>query len=332
MALRSVGYGVRIHWTDGPVIATIVLVILLAIHNAYQPVFSAFQLQIIINNSVVLALAAMGETLVVLSGGFDLSPAAVIALANVVLVTQLNGSSGHDVLFVILVLLIGLGAGLLNGFFVAFMRLQSFIVTVATLFIFGGLALHVLKEPGGSAPFGFVNFLTGTIGSAFPRSLVVVFGAAFLWILLKRTSFGKALYAVGSDREAAFHSGIRVRRVVLIAFALAGLFYAAAGIFLTAQTTSGDPRVSSSLILTIFIAVVIGGTRFGGGYGSASGSIIGAFIVTMIVNVLFDIGIDSFYTGVVEGLVLLVAVLLSSLAQRLRAKRVLPPRAAAVGG
>ncbi len=319
---QRIWLGIRQHWFEGPVMAALILIVLLLVFNAYQPVFNTFELQVVCNGATALALAAIGETLVVLLGGFDLSVGAVMAVVNVILATKLNGSTGHDLAVILLAMAIALGAGLFNGICVAILRLQSIIVTIATLFIFSGIALLVLDQPGGAAPQNFAQALTGTLpGTQIPRSLVVVLAAAGLWLVVRRSRFGKAIYAMGGDLGAAYMSGIRTRFVMLSAFVLSGFFYGAAGVYLTAQTASGDPRIGTSFLLTAFIAVVIGGTRFGGGAGSAIGSIIGAFIVTVIVGLLLAVNVNSFYTGIVEGVVLIVAVLLSSFAQRFRPRR-----------
>jgi ribose transport system permease protein len=309
----------RRQWTEGPVVAAGVLVVLLVIYASSADLFSSFTLQAICNDSAALALAAVGATLVVISGGFDLSVGAIMGLVNVLLATHLKGSAGHDVLWVVLALALATAAGAVNGVLVAYLRLQSIIVTIATLFIYSGIALKILDQPGGEVPRGFVDLLTGI--TVIPRALIVVLLAAGAWMLLRRTRLGSAIFAIGGDREAAHMSGIPVARRLLAIYALAGLFYGLAGVFYTAQTGSGDPRTGTSFLLTAFIAVVLGGTRFGGGAGSAIGSIIGAFIVAMLVAVIFVVGIDTFWTGIIEGLVLALAVLLNASVQRLRPRR-----------
>jgi ribose transport system permease protein len=315
----------RRHWTDGPVVAAAVLVVLLVIYALFASLFSSFTVQALCNDSAALALAAVGETLVVLSGGIDLSVGAIMGLVNVVLATHMTGSGGNDVGWILLTLAIAVGAGLLNGVLVAYLRLQSIIVTIATLFIFSGIALKILDQPGGMVPRNFIDTLTGV--SLIPRALIVVLAAAVIWLALRRTRLGSAIYAVGGDAESAHMSGVPVARTLLATYALAGLFYGLAGIFYTAQTGSGDPRTGTSFLLAAFIAVVLGGTRFGGGEGSAVGSIIGAFIVTTIVAVIFVLGVDTFWTGIVEGVVLAAAVLLNSFVRRYRPTR---PSGAAV--
>jgi ribose transport system permease protein len=309
----------RRRWTDGPVVAAAVLVVMLIVYAFFATLFSSFTIQALSNDAAPLALAAIGETLVVLTGGFDLSVGAIIGLVNVLLATHLTGHGGHDLTWVVLTIAIAAGCGLLNGVLVAYVRLQSIIVTIATLFIFSGIALDVLPQPGGSVPIGFTNLLTGV--TVIPRGLILILLAALVWLALRRTRLGAALYSIGGDREAARMSGIPIARRLLVTYTLAGLFYGLAGVFYTAQTGSGDPGTATSFLLAPFIAVVLGGTRFGGGEGSAIGSIIGAFIVTMLVAVIFVLGINTFSTGLVEGIVLALAVLLNTTVRRWRPKR-----------
>ncbi len=309
----------RRHWTDGPVVAAAVLVVMLIVYAFFASLFSSFTLQALSNDTAPLALAAIGETFIVLSGGFDLSVGAVIGLVNVLLATHLTGQSGHDALWVVLTVVIACACGFVNGILVAYVRLQSIIVTIATLFIFSGIALGVLPEPGGAVPRGFTDALTGV--TVIPRGLIVILLAAVAWLALKRTRLGASLYAIGGDREAARMSGIPIERRLLAIYTLAGLFYGLAGVFYTAETGSGDPGTATSFLLAPFIAVVLGGTRFGGGEGSAIGSIIGAWIVSMLIAIIFVLGINTFSTGLVEGIVLALAVLLNSTVKRWRPRR-----------
>jgi ribose transport system permease protein len=310
---------IRRRWTDGQFVAAVVLVVMLIVYASFATLFSSFTIQALCNDSAALALAATGETLVVLTGGFDLSVGAIMGLVNVLLATQLTGSAGPDLLWVALTVAIAAAAGFANGLLVAYVRLQSIIVTIATLFIFGGISLKILDQPGGNVPPGFTNLLTGV--TVIPRALIIVLLAAVAWLALRRTRLGAAIYAIGGDREAAHMSGIPVARRLLATYTLAGLFYGLAGVFYTAQTGSGDPQTSTSFLLAPFIAVVLGGTRFGGGEGSAIGSIIGAFIVTMIVAIIFVLGVDTFWTGIVDGVILALAVLLNTSVRRWRPRR-----------
>ena len=139
--------------------------------------------------------------------------------------------------------------------------------------------------------------------------IVLLAALVVFWLWLKNTRFGIAIYAVGSDAEAATATGVRVMLVRFGVYVLAGGFYGLAGVFISAQTGSGDPLVGNPLLLSIFAAVVVGGTRLGGGRGGPIGSIVGAYILMIVVNILLVLNVSAYYSSIAEGLILLLAVL-----------------------
>jgi ribose transport system permease protein len=310
---RASVYGRRFAST-GAVGPALVLIILFFIYVAVgTDVLTTDEFNTLANEAAPVAIAAAGETLIVLVGGFDLSVGAVLSLINVVIATQIGTSQGSQLLMVPLALAIGLGTGLVNGLLVNFVKIPSIVATLAMSFFWGGIALLVLKQPGGAVPLDFVGWFSGNIGTSVPAVLVLILVVIVLWLLLKRTRLGQAIYAVGGDPAAAATNGVRVRLTSLIAYSLGGLLYGLAGIVLTAQSASGDPHLGDPLLLPVFAAVVIGGTVFGGGKGDLVGGIIGAYILYIIADILFALGVSSFYTNIVNGLVLLVAVVVGSL-------------------
>lgn len=266
------------------------------------------------NSATPLALAAIGETIVVLTGGLDLSAGAVISLVNCLLAAHMQASPQSMVWWTVLALLAGAAVGAFNGFLVVVLRLQSVIVTLASMFIVTGFALLVLEQPGGQIPAAYSPLFVGdAISGVLPMPVVFLVGGGLLWLLLRATPFGLNLYAAGSDAEAARAKGVPVSAARFVSFVLAGSFYAAAGIFLTAQTGSGDPTVGPPLLLPIFVAVVLGGTSFAGGRGGCIGTIFGALTLMLIVNLLLVFNVPTYYAAVVEGLLLIAAVLSRSL-------------------
>ncbi len=257
-----------------------------------------------------LALAAIGQTLVILTGGFDLSCGAVISLTNVLLATHMGDSVELELGWTIAAVAVGAVVGAVNGFFVAFLRLQSIVVTLATMFVVEGTTLLLLDKPGGAVPAAFSSLLTGSvIPDMLPAPLLIIVAVVVLWTLIRRTRFGTALYSVGSDAEAARSSGIAVEHARFSAFVLAGAAYGLAGVMVTAQTSTGDPLVGNPLLLQIFASVVIGGTALGGGRGGCTGSAFGAYSLMLIVNLLLVLEVAAFYSTIVEGLVLITAAL-----------------------
>ncbi len=286
----------------------VVMAVLLAVYGSVRNnAFSSFTLQELSNVTATLAIIAVGQTLVVISGGFDFSAVAFLAFLNALFVTQLPALGGSYVLVCLVVLAAAGLVGAVNGFLVGYLGVQPVVATIAVFFVLSGGALALLERPGGSISASFSEILSGGFGPL-PASGCVVGLVAFLWLLLRRTRFGTNIYAVGSDLRAARARGVSVRRTLFAVYTVAGLFYGVAAITYTAATASGDPRISFVLLGQMFAAVVIGGTVVGGGRGGAIGSILGALCLTLIEAILFSLGFQSFYTGIVFGLVLLVIV------------------------
>lgn len=302
----------------GLLIVMIVLYyILFTITQGHAP--GNFEFQTTVNNTMYTVLAGMGQTLVVLTGGIDLSVGGIVDLTNAVAANMMQDSGGSMLLVSILVLLIGAGAGLVNGLLVAYGRLQPIVVTLATLAIWSGVALLVLPQPGGAIPPSFSSLLSGTVPPLdnLPSGLVVLILLIVLWQVLRRTPLLVALYAIGNDQRAARANGMPVLRAKVAAYTLGGAFSGAAGLYFAAVTTSGDATSGSPLTLTSIAAVVLGGVSLFGGRGSAIGAMAGAFILTLVLNNLFFAGANPELQDLFQGLFLILAVMASTLVSRL---------------
>ena len=199
-------------------------------------------------------------------------------------------------------------AGLLNGIVVAYGRIQPIIVTLATLYIYTGLGLLVRPQPGGAVPSGYADALTGS-WSYLPYAAVFLLAVLILaWTPLMRSRLGRAIYAVGDNPEGAHASGISIQRTQLWAYTASGFFAACAGLFLTAQTTSGDATIGTSYTLNSVAAVVFGGAVLGGGRGLALGPLFGAYFLSLLLSVLFASGVSPFYQDLVEGAILVIVL------------------------
>lgn len=298
-------------------VALAVLAVLLTLTSAISPYpLSYFDVSFLASGGATTALAAMGQTLVILSGGFDLSAGAVVSLVNAVLASQMDPTNfeASVPLWTAVGIGVGMCVGAFNGFFIAFLRLQPIVVTLATMFIIQGLTLLVLSKPGGFvSPSIGAAYMGDAIPNLLPASVVLIGVVILFWLWLKRTPFGLALYAVGSDPEAAAATGLRTNWVVFFTYVLAGGLYGLAGVFVSAQTGSGDPLVGNSLLLPTFAAVVIGGTRLGGGKGGLVGTVFGAYILMIVVNILLSLNVSAYYATIAESAVLMLAVLAGSL-------------------
>lgn len=296
------------------VLAVVALVLLLIYYYIRQPlILSPFGAKILANQGTTLALAALAQLVVVLTGGVDLSVGAVVSLSNCIAATYMGTSPASVVGVCVLTLAVGAGAGLINGVLVAYGRIQPIIVTLATLYIFSGLALIVRPQPGGSVPPFYASALTGGWGYL-PYALVVLFVVLFaVWTPLMRSRLGTAIRAVGDNPGGAHMSAINVPRTLIAAYMMGGFFAAAAGLYLTAQTTSGDASIGTSYTLNSVAAVVFGGALLGGGRGVAPGPVIAAYFLSIIISVLFAAGISPFYQSVFQGGILMVVLVFGNL-------------------
>lgn len=277
-----------------------------------------FELTSTIDSTMPLAMAAVGQTIVVLTRGLDLSVGGMIDLTNSLAAVHMKDGPIGMIAWTLIVLAVGALGGLANGLLVGYGRLQPILVTLATLSIFQGIALKVLPDPGGAIPPAYTAILVNT---GQPYALFYLVAAGLLWFAFRRTSLGVAVIAIGNDETAARAHGIDVVRTKVIAYTLSGLFAAAAGLFLAATATAGDATSGNSFTLTSIVAVVLGGVNLFGGRGSAVGAIAGALVTTMIVNILFFAHIDPLYQSFYEGLFLVAAVVLAYLIGRVLKRR-----------
>lgn len=315
---RRIKYRLRLGTYRGLLVAISVFVSLLVLNDVMSPgPMSYFEISFLSSGALTLAIAAAGETLVILSGGFDLSAGAVISLVNVVLATYMPDTPGGIILWSCIGVGIGCLAGAFNGFFVAFLRLQPIVVTLSTMFIVQGITLLVMDKPGGIVPYGLSGALAqDAIPEFLPMPLVLIGIIILLWLWLKNTRFGTAVYAIGSDTDAARAQGVRVARVQFMVYVIAGGCYGFAGVFISALTGAGDPLVGNPMLLQVFAAVVVGGTVLGGGRGGIVGSIFGAYILMIVVNILLVLNVSAYYSTIAEGLILFLAVLAASIGRR----------------
>jgi len=267
----------------------------------------------LLNNTIVLALASAGLTLVILTAELDLSSVGVIAVTNVIVATVSTKFPGGAFISLVLVCLVGLLVGLINGWLVAFLGLQSLAATLGTMIVCQGIALLILEAPGGEVAAFIMNRLTDTVCGFMPVAGLILLLAIAGWLLFRRTRLGIGIYAVGTDAVAARLSGLNVKCTKWMVFGLAGIAYGLAGYMLGAQTGTGDPRISNSFLLYVFAAVAIGGTSLGGGRGGVIGSVVGAGILTVMQKLLFAVGVAEFYTNIFNGVIMVVAILFGNL-------------------
>lgn len=265
--------------------------------------------------AAVVAVLAFGMTFVIVAGGIDLSVGSVAALAAIVggWASISLGLSGPLVLLV--GLLTGLVVGTVNGAAIAYIGLPAFIATLAMLSIARGLAL-VISEGSPLTMPSAVTVLGDDLGPM-PIPVLVLVGAGLVAaFLLARTVIGRSMYAVGGNEEAARLSGLPVKRVTVIVYALSGLFAGLAGLLLAGRLGSAQPQAAFGYELDAIAAVVIGGASLSGGVGKATGTLIGALVLAVIRNGLNLLNVTAFWQQVVIGLVIAIAVAVDVLRRR----------------
>jgi ribose transport system permease protein len=300
--------------------------------------WGSFDVQSLVIDALPLCFAAMAQAVVIISGGIDLSVGSMMALVNVLsaryMVENLGGGEvgavaepvSFERALVVAALLIVLAtlAGALTGLIITVTRIADIIVTLAMLFIWGGAALAVLEVPGGGAPLDFTKLGTGFTGSPWlPTGAVVLAVVVLLWVPIRWTKPGLAIYAVGSSKNAAFLSGISVAKTRIGAYALGGALAGMGGLALTAVSGIGDPLsgASAGYTLNSVAAVVLGGVSLLGGVGGLIGPIAAALVLTLVKSILILKGVDQNWAQVIQGSLIVLVVMIGGLAIRQRGKR-----------
>ncbi len=255
-------------------------------------------------------LLAAGQAVVVLAGGIDISVGSIVSIVNTILVTQLGADAPPDkvVLWLLIVLAVGMVAGAVNGFFVAYLRLQPIITTYATSFLFAGIALYILPNPGGAIPAALSAFYRDTTPLGLPLAFFVILVMLVAWYWVQRTRYGRYLYAVGGQAEAAYATAVPVNLVQFSTYVVSGLMAALAGIALTLLVSSGNAGNGDALTLPSISAVVIGGTALSGGTGGVAGPIIGAAILGLFRNIVSFANVDLWWQTFVNAAIIVLAL------------------------
>ena len=290
------------------------LLVLFVATLVIRPGYDAFDFRSLAIAALPVALAAVAQAIVVISGGIDLSIGSMMALTSVTAARLMDGSLPElAVLVVIGVLSMGVVLGLINGGLVVFSRVPDIVVTLAMLYVWAGAALLVLGTPGGGSADWLRELTRGSLLIDWvPRALVlVVVIVAIVWIPLRRSRLGLSIYAIGSDRLAAFRSGVQVTRTRIAAYAIAGFFAAAGGLTLTITTGIGTPIPGPYLLLSV-AAIVLGGVSLAGGRGGLVGPIIAVYVLALLRADLTFLGVDPNYSTVIQGAIMVVVVMIGA--------------------
>jgi len=299
----------------------LLLVLLELVYVSKQPdAFTRLAIGFTVAGGLCLAFAAAGQTIVIMTGGIDLSVGGVISLATVLAATRYHNSSASILAWTVLIVLIGAGAGALNGILLVWLNLQPFIVTLATWSFWSGVAFWILPVEGGLIPQRLLDWVnTNPAGFAVPIWILVV--GLLLWMLVRRSALMFRIRAIGSNRDSAYLSGVNVPLTLITAYAISGACAAAGGVFLATQISSGSPNIGDDFILQAVAAVVIGGASLFGGNGSVAASVAGAFVLTLAGSVVFALGFSSQLEGVIRALILAAAIIAVSAGTLIKRRR-----------
>jgi ribose transport system permease protein len=300
----------RLRGHSGEVVTVLLFAVLYALLAVLSPpATDLYAVNNLLILTVPLAAAALGTTVVLITGGFDLSVAGTIGLANVLAVTEMGHHPQHPWLIALAIIATGMAAGFVNGCMVTLLGLQSLGVTLATYIVLSGVCLIILPAPGSGVPAGFAGPLTDTV-SGVPVAFFLLAALAGLWLLFVRTRTGITAFALGADAAATRMSGMPARGAEITCYTLAGGLYAVAGLYLAAGTTSGDPNAGQPFLLTAFSTMALALVSFRGGSGSGVAVIFAAAALTVIGKLLFVLGVAGFWTGAISAAIVLAALAL----------------------
>jgi len=270
--------------------------------------FSVMNLRNILDQQAFVLIIAGFATIVIISGGFDVSLGAIYILSPIVAL-KVENTTGSVLYMVLAGAAVGITAGIINGLIIAYGNINSFITTLATSFILFGLA-YILSD-GSILMISDIesrSFVTTKIFGITSATWMAFVFLIISWILLERTRFGRSIFAVGGNIEAARLSGIRVNRIQIIAFTLGGFGAGLAGALNSIRTTSAQASDDFSVIFAVIAAIVVGGTSIAGGSGAIWRSVAGVFFIAILVNGFNLNGIDPVFQRIIQGLVILLAV------------------------
>ena len=265
----------------------------------------------ILNQNAPLAIIAAALTLTIVAGGFDLSTGAIFGVASVC--AAWFAANGHPVLGLVLAPFVGVGLGVVNGLVIVGLKVHSFLTTLATSFVFRGLAILIT---GGSliavSDSTFSVLGREKIGDLHVATIVMVAFAVIMTLVLNRTLLGRYVFAVGGNSEAAALAGVRVRAVTVTTFVMSGLASGIAGAIQVSRISSGQPQAGLGIELQAIAAVILGGTSIYGGVGAVWRSVSGVMLLALINNGFNILNANPFYKDLTTGLIIVSAVALSA--------------------
>src|ERR1041385_9142645 len=310
----------RIFNIAGPFLGLALVIGLFSLSSEVRPYFlTGANFKIILTQTVIVAIGTLGMTVIIVSGGIDLSVGSMVALTSVVGATAIL--KGHSIAAAsLLTIFVGLIGGFLNGIAIGGLRMMPFIVTLGMMGVARGTAKWLSGSQTVNPPDNIINSImeikNPTELLPVPYGVWITIGLAIVMALVMRqTVFGRYIFAMGANETAARLSGVQVRLQKLIIYSLGGIFFGIAGLMQLSRLTQGDPTVAIGLELDIIAAVVIGGASLSGGSGTIAGSMIGALIMAVLRNGSNQMGWPTYVQEIIIGVVIIIAVGLDKLRQ-----------------
>ncbi|MCY4019190.1 MAG: ABC transporter permease [Chloroflexi bacterium] len=294
----------------GPIFAVYGFIIVLFIIGATQSerFLTVRNLTNVARQSAFLGIVALGQMLVILTAGIDLSVGSLVKLSILISAIVMNGESANQGAAIIATLGLGLLVGLVHGFLVNEVKIAPFIVTLASLGILRGISLSISTSPVGKASREFIMFYVQKVG---PIPVIAIMFAVLLvltWLLLRYTVFGKYLFAIGGNEEVAHLSGVPVKLVRYGVYVICSVTASITGLLWLSRMGVGDPAIGDGIELQAITAVIIGGTSLFGGRGTVIGTLGGVLLLGITANLLVMLGVNQFVQGLIQGIIIVAAV------------------------
>ncbi len=301
-------------------IGIIVLAVILGIWRISQlPQFGAYEARTFVLGILPIALLSMGQAIIIIGGGINLAIGAEAVLINCLSAKyMLDTSFTTSILLAILFLAVATTIGAVTGWIISTSGIADIVVTLATSFLLVGVAMFVMPQPGGGVNQTFSDFVAGKDPNFIPPLIWLILPLLIIWIPLYRSRLGISMYAIGSNKDAAFLSGVHVNRTRIKLYAVGGLFAGLSGIVLTGITLSSSPfaNISNTATLNSVAGAVLGGVSLAGGVGGLVGPALAALILYFIPNILLAYGIDPAYSQIITGALTILVVLLGGFLRR----------------
>lgn len=303
----------------------IVLAIFLGIWRISQlPQFGAYEARTFVLGILPIALLSMGQALIIIGGGINLALGAEAVLINCLSAHFMEGKDFKtSVLIALVLLLVGASIGAITGWIISTSGIADIVVTLATSFLLVGVAMFVMPEPGGGINQSLADLIAGKDPNFIPPLFWLILPIILIWIPLYRSRLGIAMYAIGSNKDAAFLSGVNVNLTRIKLYAVGGLFAAISGIVTTGVTLSSSPfaNISNTATLNSVAGAVLGGVSLAGGVGGLVGPVIASLVLFFIPTILLGFGIDPSYSQIVTGALTIFVVLLGGILRRRTGKK-----------